>query len=467
MNARLDVVAPVCWARLLIAGVAAALLASACAPKAPPPVVPGAPRYPDFVFPVVPDRLGDDRLRSRHDTAWRYIQAGNLGAASREYADMVRRSPAFYPAEAGLAYVLVAESRYRDAIVRFDQVLRRAPQYGPALAGRGEALAASGQTELAIASFEAARASDPLLSDLGRRIDALRFARVNELVAGAGRASAAGRLDEARRAYEQALTASPDSAFLYREIGLVEARAGLLDAAVGHLSRAVALDVADVKAWLALADAHERAGRFQDAEVALERALDAEPTDAIRKALERVRERAQFSRLPDEYRTLSTVPQVNRGDLAALLGVRVLPVLPALRQQAGVVVTDARSHWAATWILSVTRAGLMDTYANHTFQPRAAVRRVDLAQAVSRVLGLLGSQVPRPMRREPITDLPADHLSYPAAAAAVASGILPLLEGGVFRPARVVTGAEAVEAIGRLEALAKRARSSRPRALTP
>lgn len=451
------------WQHLLLASAGLALTISACAPRTPPPVVSTAPRYPDFVFPAVPDRLGDGRLRGRHELAWSYVQAGNLAAASNEFADMVRRAPAFYPAEAGLGYVLIAETRFRDAVARFDQVLRQAPRYAPALAGKGEALAGSGQFDLAIASFEAARAADPRLVDLGRRIEALRFARVNDLVARAGRASAAGRYDDARLAYQEALAAAPDSAFLYRDLGAVEVRAGLVDAAVGHLERAVALEPGDASAWAILADAYERQGRGQDAVVALERALEIDPSEALRKALDRARDRAELSRLPAQYRGLSSAAAINRGDLAALLAVRVLPAMPALRQKAGVVVTDARTHWAATWILSVTRAGVMDVYPNHTFQPASTVRRVDLAAAVSRVLALLGSDAVKSARRQPVADMPADHLSYPAVSAAVASGVIPLLEGGLFRPSRVVTGPEALEAIGRLEALARRLRSGPPR----
>ena len=44
-------------------------------------------------------------------------------------------------------------------------------------------------------------------------------------------------------------------------------------------------------------------------------------------------------------------------------------------------MTDARNHWAATWIMTVVRAGIIDPFDNHTFQPRALVRRTDLALA--------------------------------------------------------------------------------------
>jgi hypothetical protein len=46
----------------------------------------------------------------------------------------------------------------------------------------------------------------------------------------------------------------------------------------------------------------------------------------------------------------------------------------ALSQNA-VVITDARGSWAEPWIMEATRVGVMEVYANHTFQPEALVRR--------------------------------------------------------------------------------------------
>jgi hypothetical protein len=47
----------------------------------------------------------------------------------------------------------------------------------------------------------------------------------------------------------------------------------------------------------------------------------------------------------------------------------------------------------------------------------------------------------------------SSHLDYPAAAVAVSFGILPLADGK-FQVSRPVSGAEAVDAIGRLQQLA-------------
>ncbi len=54
------------------------------------------------------------------------------------------------------------------------------------------------------------------------------------------------------------------------------------------------------------------------------------------------------------------------------------------------------------------------------------------------------------------SDLSPSHLAYPAASAAVASGVLTTGAGNSFQPSRPVTGAEAIDAIAKIEALAGR-----------
>jgi hypothetical protein len=104
----------------------------------------------------------------------------------------------------------------------------------------------------------------------------------------------------------------------------------------------------------------------------------------------------------------------------------------------------------------------MDPFENHTFQPRARVRRGDLAVAVSRLLSLVASRDPeiraRLAARPAIADITPRHVQYNAVQAAVASGVMPLLQGDRFLVAQQVTGAEAVDAIDRIRALVARTR---------
>jgi hypothetical protein len=217
-----------------------------------------------------------------------------------------------------------------------------------------------------------------------------------------------------------------------------------------------------MRAHLALVEVLEKRGDLDGAIKALERAYAIEPSDALKQRLDHMRDRAEVSGLPADYAAIGRLPQVTRGDLAALLGVRLRNLISASRSRSGVVATDIRGHWASTWILSVTRAGIMDVFANHTFQPRSVVPRADLAKVVSRTLTMSGAAAARPARgRVPISDVGVEHLHYADISLAVASGVL-LLEGGMFRPSRVVSGQEAIDAVQRLERLtAVGARGSR------
>jgi hypothetical protein len=95
----------------------------------------------------------------------------------------------------------------------------------------------------------------------------------------------------------------------------------------------------------------------------------------------------------------------------------------------------------------------MEVYPNHTFQPRATVRRADLAQASSRVLvrlGWRGGAGPAP------SDMRASHLDHGAVRRVIGAGLMDLGPSGEFEPWRPVSGREATEVVERLSRLVDR-----------
>jgi hypothetical protein len=167
--------------------------------------------------------------------------------------------------------------------------------------------------------------------------------------------------------------------------------------------------------------------------------------------------------MPPEYRSIETSPTVTRAQLAALLGVRLDDLLRRARRRTSVVMTDTRGNWAAPWIIAVTRAGVMEAFPNHTFQPNATVRRGDLAQAGSRALSLIAAEKPklavswRNARRK-FPDISPGHLNHPAASLVVEAGVMSTMPDGSFQLSRPVTGAEAVAAVRKLEELSETGR---------
>jgi predicted TPR repeat methyltransferase len=440
----------------LAAGVGAL---AACAPALAPAPVATAPRHPDFVFPATPPALASRDLVLRQQRGWQFLQAGDSRGARREFAAALKASAGFYPAETGLGLVSLIEHDVPDAIARFERTLRRAPQYVPALVARGDALGAAGRIEEAVRSFEAALGVDPSLADVKRRIEVLALRTQQEALTAARRAADAGHYEQARQAYERAIARSPESAFLYRELAGVERKQGAGAAALGHLHRATQLDPSDSRAWLQTGEVLEEQGDLAGAIDAYSKAEALEPGEETAARLARARAGAELARLPDAYRAIASSPQVTRGEVAALVGVRFRQLLSKAPARETVVLTDVRSHWAASWIMACVRAGVVEPYPNHTFQPRAFMRRLEMAQVVARVLDLAAQDRPGLSRRwagesPRFGDLPPSHLGYPAAATAVSAGVMPVADG-LFRPGRGMAGAEAVAIVERLEGLAR------------
>jgi tetratricopeptide (TPR) repeat protein len=436
------------------------LAVSGCAPVLAPVPVVLAPHYPDFVFPATPAGLARGQLALRQQRGWQFLQAGDLRGARHEFGAVLRSSPTFFPAEAGLAYVSLADKDFADAIRRFDAVLGQAAGYVPALVGKGDAQAASGRLDEAAASYRAALASEPSFADVRRRLDVIAFRGQQEALTRAKQAADAGRYDEAAAGYERAIAASPDSAWLYRELAGIERRQGQEDQALARLQRAVTLDPSDARTLMSMGELMEDRADYAGAADAYTRAQVLEPGDEVAGRLARVRSQLDLARLPEAYRQIGASPQITRGDLAAVLGVRLSAFLLAAPKQEAVVVTDVRRHWAAPWIMMVVRAGVIDPYPNHTFAPRGAIKRLDLAHVVNRVLSIIAARRPGlgsqwRAARPRIVDLPPGHLGYSAAAMAVAADAMPLLEGGAFKPTRPVSGAEVLDVVGRLEVLAR------------
>jgi tetratricopeptide (TPR) repeat protein len=438
-----------------------ALLAAGCAPRTVVPALPSTLQYPEFVFPAVPTALAANPAAAGIDRGWRFLQNNDLRNADREFAAALQRAPQLYPAQAGAGYTALAQGEYERAVMAFDQALHAAPAYVPALVGRGQSLLGLNRDDEALRAFETALSADSSLADVSRRVDVLRFRVLQDVIEAARTATAAARLADAHAAYQRALAASPDSAFLHRELGLVERKQGDAASALSRFRRAADLDAGDAASLIQIAEILGEQRDFAGAEAAYRRAAAIEPSPDLERRIAAAAISARDARLPAEFRAIGGSATITRGELAALIGVRLEGTLRSA-PVTEVVITDTADHWATPWITQASRAGVIEPFENHTFQPGATVTRGDLATAVSRLVSIIAMTHPelrsRVAERPAIVDMPPVHLSYPAAAVAITSGVMPLVDGGRFDVARSVTGAEAVEAIARLQALAASSR---------
>ena len=426
-----------------------------------PPVV-TTPKYPDYLLPTLPqpDPKQADLLKD-HEAAWRSFQAGDLSRADSAFQAILKRSPQFYPSETALGYLELARGNPAAGVDRFDRVLQTNSGYVPALVGRGEALLALARETDALAAFEAAVKVDPQQQAIARRVEVLRARALQANVAAARKAAQANRLDEAAQLYQQALAASPDSAFLVRDLADVEAKQGKTEEALASYRRVLEMDPSDVPSRIRIGEILEARGDVEGALAIYTEANGLEPSSELRRRMAALDARIAYLKLPAEYRAIPDRPSISRGDLASLIGIRLAALLERV-SPLPVVITDTRSHWAEEWIMAVARAGVIEAYENHTFQPGTPLSRSDLAHAVARLLKIAAADRPQLLkdwqsRQQKMADVGVSNLHYADVSLSVAAGILPLAEGGLFQLTRPVSGAEAVDAISRVERLSSSA----------
>lgn len=443
-------------ALVALTGVVAACAAHR-APAAPPAPLPST--FPHLDVP--PDVTAPPAVRQRYEEALQRLQAGDLRGASRGFSDVLKSSPAFYPAETGLGYVALADRQYKQAATRFASALKTGSRYLPALQGLVDAQTAAADDAGAIAAIEQLLAVDPAREEMRSRLDLLRMRAVQSQLEAASKARAAGRLEEAQQLLERAVETSPSSAVLMRELARVELARGVLDAAETHARKAAELDNGDADALSVLGETLEAEGHTREAADAFAKAIRIDPRPAWRDKRDALNARADLEALPAEYRAIPSAATVTRGQVAAMIGIELKPVIDAAPKRASDVITDLRGHWAAPWVLPVAQAGVMSVLPNHTFQPNAAVRRADLAQIVSQTLNLLAPRRPADVAawraaRPRLADVATGYVSYRAIATATAAGAMNVDADGRFWPARPASGEDLVAAVARLRQLAGR-----------
>jgi tetratricopeptide (TPR) repeat protein len=438
--------------------VALGLALSACASAPPRPGATPTLRYPEFVVPEVPAALKVQQdMHDRQLLGWQRLQAGDTRAATREFTELLRRSPEFYPAETGLGYVALAERQYAQAASRFAASVARDNRYVPALTGQVQAHVALGDYDEAVAAMEKLTALDPKRDRT--QLDMLRFRQVQGLIENGRKARQAKRLDEADSIFSRALALSPQSTIILRELAATEIALGQLTEAEAHARRAVLLDANDAEAHATVGAVLEAQKRPQEAGAAYARAAALD--DRWKSKAESLNAGANAPAVPEGLRDIAVAPTVSRAQLAGLIGTRLTDLLARAPKRAAAIATDVEGHWAAPWIVPVAQAGVMEVFSNHTFQPGATIRRGELAQAVSQLLPLALSGRAGPLTqwqaaRPSFPDVAASNLYYRAAALAVTAGIMSVDEAGRFFPTRPATGSEAAAAISRIEQLAKR-----------
>jgi len=441
--------------------VIALLVSISCGTRVP---IVTTPEYPNFVFPGIPTTYGGGLQLQDQQSAWAFLQTGDLNGAKHRFEELLEMDSNFFPAVVGLGWVDLAEGRFQEAAAQFRLALDQKEDYVSALVGHGDALYRLNDIVSALKSYRFAVKIKPSLLRVERIVAELSLQVMTDQLVEARQFGEDGRLTDSEQAYREVIQGSPDSAFLYVELARIKQQQNELSEALVVIGQALALDDTYAEAFLLQGDLFESNGELELAVSAYTRANAIAPSELTADALSRARSGLRAVDLPTEYREIVTKGEITRGELAALLGVELGGLLRDAGSEVSTpIFTDTRNYWASQWVIEVARAGVMNVDGRYQFEPGRVVRRGGLAEIVAATLLLIAEFDPESGRRwraarPRFTDLTSDHLNFDSASIAVGADVLDLSENGRFLPTRVVSGRDAADVVAKLTDLFERVR---------
>ena len=115
--------------------------------------------------------------------------------------------------------------------------------------------------------------------------------------------------------------------------------------------------------------------------------------------------------------------------------------------------SDAKGHWAETWINELSQYGILEGAPGQPFYPDESVNRAEYCMAIQRLLTIVTGDASLEMRyfgESPsrFQDVPSSHPGYNAMALCAERGIMQAdMITGRFDPTRPISGADALLSI--------------------
>lgn len=432
---------------------AAVLIAAACATMTPPSSPTIYLENPPAA--ITAELTLDDRIAV--DKVWTLLRYENADKAEKAILKLGESHPFYWT---GLGYVALLRNDLAAAEADFLGSIASSPDPVTTHLGLGQVYRRLGLREEALASFLEVLKRDPENSYAADEAGALRTSIVDDLIGEARTAERGGKTAAAREAYLKSLEYAPKLQAAHLALARIFVREKNFQSALFHLSAASENSPGDKTVLREYAETLYQMGQYSRSLDAYERLRALDPADkSTAERLDALKARLGVVELPDEYREIPERTAVTKEDTAALIGAKFSDIWVETTARPPILI-DISTSWARTFIVKVASFGIMDIYTNHTFQPKKAMNRAEMAETLVHLVAFLNKRgrtivAQIPAERIRLADVPPEHPYAASIIRAVSYQIMDIFPDRTFRPEQPVTGAEAVRILDLLAGLAK------------
>jgi tetratricopeptide (TPR) repeat protein len=397
----------------------------------------------------------DERIAVRE--AWDYIRQGRLDKAEKA---LTRLKPGHPFALTGMGYIALINGNPASAEDYLIRALGIQHDLITAYIGLAETYQKTGQNDQSYKYFLEALKWDPENSYAKKEAERIAAMKTEEALTEARSAAQAGQVDRAREAYSRALEYAPGLQEAHLSLARLYIRQKDFNSALFHLKTAAGNDPQNPTLLREYADALFQAGQWSRSLDAYTQVTATDPQDkSVKDRIDQIKNRLGVVDLPDQFNAIASSEAVTKEDVAALIGVQFREVLADLNPKPPVIV-DITTSWAQRYIVKAAALNVMEVYSNHTFLPKKALNRAELAEILARLIDVLRkngatllAQIPAERLR--IADVPPEHFYFQPITQVLSYQIMDLAPDRTFKPEQAVTGREAARVFELLAGLVK------------
>jgi tetratricopeptide (TPR) repeat protein len=401
----------------------------------------------DFHLPVLQDNdSGDPNFRQ----GWEQLHKGDSDGAYRSF--QLSEVP-LDKKQAAFGYVFLARRKYSAAASQFSQALESNPENREAGMGRAMILEFEGKTAEAFQAYGSLRIKAPDDAWVKLKYESIRSSATQEFLLEAEKSK---NTDKAKyiRALERAAWYSPDMTAITLQIADHYYGENDLQRCLPFYESVLEKEAHNEAVLLKLAAIYEKREKFDLALVTLDRLLAIKPGDPfLESEKQRIRSSIQEMNLPEKFKKIFFKTEINREELAALIGHYFEPFIRM--ERAPEIITDIDGSFAREYIIKVCTSGIMNARPDHTFDRFSTPDRATFAVILNSLVRYLQKNG-RTLQFTPlaaaaaIADLSPLHKNYDGISFLIHSQVLPLDAENNFNPTRPVTPADVIYALKKI-----------------
>ncbi len=401
-------------------------------------------------IPELDSSLDND---SYYIEGWKKLQEGKPGEAIKNFEQSSSRDEKLF---VGYGYAFLAQNRLGMARRNFEKALEINPGSLPAQFGLAEMHELLNEKKLAFQVYSKLRALYPANAWIKVRYDSIKTSETEKYLKEAGLYKKENQEDAYISALETASWYSPEMIDIKVEIGDFFYSKQQYQQAVNQYEK-VLEKLSHNRALLRkVADVYEKMNRFDSALVIYRKMQELNPGDLnISNKINELKIKFHESNLPPQFKNIYFKNEINREELAALLGFYFDIYLES---RPPVIITDISGSFAKEYIIKVCSLEIMDLRPDHSFDRYAKINRAALAVVINALLKYLEKKSlgVYDMQFHPLDEViePADisplHKDYETIKFLLNSGILKLDKQNRFNPTRDVSPYEVLETIKKI-----------------